>query len=194
MPLVAMPLTVTQEDCFVITARHTECDGKVMYSACLLAGGGSQVLEFRSSRGGGPVHCQVRCQIWWKVREGVGPVRCQIQWKVCWGGGVRIEHYRGTPPPENFGDKKFRQHKNGQKNLDSHDQTGGAGGTPLAVTQEDCLVEHELSDGCNNVTDNREESEFCQLIHLCGADRNCLTTCVTRQNMRVVLNLPFQYI
>ena len=52
-------------------------------------------------------------------------------------GGYRSNTTRVTPPPQNF-DKKLRQY------VDKI--AGGAGGTPPAVTEEDCLVTFVILD------------------------------------------------
>ena len=95
-----------------------------MFSVCLLTGG--------------LVQCQVRWQVW------LGEVvpRSQV-WGLVGAPSPRsggFEYVRVPPPPEKC------QQKNLAKN--SEMTTRGAGGTPLAVTQEDCLVDSKYFNLC----------------------------------------------
>ena len=113
---------------------HTEYDGKVMFSVCLSTGGPP------NWGGGAPRGYPPN----WGGTGGTPPTGGGRPrgYPPNWGGGGGCP--QGYPP--NL-DKNVGQ--NFEQKMDKHFGNfwswGGAGGTPLAVTQEDCLVENRIS-------------------------------------------------
>ena len=124
--------------CFglIITARLAK-RAKVMFSLCVsVHRGGSQGPIFSggggAGAGGGP-----KVQYFWG-----GPGLGGSQGPIFSGGPAPAP----TPSPHLLEKKFFFFWENGDtKNGDT--KSGGAGGTPLAVTQEDCLVKFVVSSG-----------------------------------------------